>query len=167
MLEFITSVAILPALRSKGFKGINQVRVWAGHTCDPAQKSQQLPIAAGDELLVRICFASDCGAGGYTKLLAVCHPVLKFECWHTVELRDVVGDLHQAFAAGVPRNVYVINPDRLSELFKGRAYGTVVLGGLGAAGQYFRAAAEVLDGGQVLIDALAFLSAVHQICNRD
>jgi len=27
ILEFITSVAILPALRSKGFKGINQGRV--------------------------------------------------------------------------------------------------------------------------------------------
>jgi hypothetical protein len=59
ILEFITSVAILPALRSKGFKGINQVRVWAGHTCDPAQKSQQLPIEAGDELLVRIPLESE------------------------------------------------------------------------------------------------------------
>ena len=118
-------------------------------------------------MLVRICFSTGCGADGCTKLLAVCHPVLKFECWHTFELRNVVGDQHQAFAAGVPRNVHVIHPDRLAELFKGCAYGTVVLGGLGAAGQYFRAAAEVLDGRQVLIDALAFLSAVHQICNRD
>jgi hypothetical protein len=67
----------------------------------------------------------------------------------------------------MPRNVQVIHPDGLAELFKGRADGAVVLGGLRTVGQYLQAAAEVLDGREVLTDALAFLGAVHQLCQGD
>ena len=83
-------------------------------------------------------------------LLAGVDPVLHFERRHALEFRHVVRDQHQAFAACVACNVQVIHPDGLAEFFQGAADGTVVLGGLGAVGQNFQAAAKVLDGGQVI-----------------
>ena len=75
------------------------------------------------------------------------NPVFHFQCKHPLELPDVVRDQHEAFAACVRCNMQVVHTDRLAEFFQGGANGALMLRGLGAIGQNFKAAAKVLDGG--------------------
>jgi hypothetical protein len=45
----------------------------------------------------------------------------------------------------VTRNVQIIHPDGLAQLFQGSADSAVVLGGFGSVGQHIEATAKVLD----------------------
>jgi hypothetical protein len=66
------------------------------------------------------------------------------------ELREVVRHQHQAFAACVTGNVQVIHSDGLAQLFQGGTDGAVMRCSLGAVGQYFQAAANLIEHGPAI-----------------
>ena len=95
------------------------------------------------------------------------YPVLGDEPRYALELAEVVGNEDEPFAAGVRGDVQVVDADGPAYLLERGADGAVVLRGLGAVGQHFEQASELLYRGQVLGHFGALLRTVQKFAQCD
>ena len=95
------------------------------------------------------------------------NPVFDLQRGHSGELSHVVGHHDQPFAAGMGRDVHVVDTNWLAESFQGGTNGAIVLRSFAAVGEHLEPAAKVLDDCQIFADLAAFFSPMEKLGQGD